>query len=175
MTMPYAPAQPVHTIQLPAPGYPMVTRMISDPLFPPEQSSSDQTEQPITWVVSQPHPLVPSMKVVRMFVEDVGIAVYSVSEDGVTGMRNIVPMDRTRLVEEAMPLDVFADELQDAEDAAGSVNDGDDGGDDGDADDDAGDDGSASSQDRPLQAVPQPTTSSTPEPPSTPSDGQPAS
>ena len=129
MTMP-APTPPVQfqTIELPAPtpGTPMLMRMISDPLFPPEAGAKDE---PLTWVVSLAHPLVPDMKVIRMFVEDVGIAVYSV--DGKIGMRNLIPMERTRLVEEAMPLEVFADELYRAEvetaaEAASADNDDDD-------------------------------------------------
>jgi hypothetical protein len=143
----------------------MVTRMISDPLFPQAPEAVDKTEQPVTWVVSHPHPLVPSMKVVRMFIENGGIAVYSVADDGSTGMRNLVPMDRTRLVEEAMPLNVFVEELADAE--AGPLND-----DDPDDEDAGGDDG-ASSQDEapspPLQAVPAPSAETAPE---APSDGQ---
>lgn len=176
MTMPgptQQAAQPVHTIQLPPPGYPMVTRMISDPLFPPSAGGSDA---PITWVVAQAHPLVTSMKIVRMFIEPNGVAVYSVSDDGMSGMRNLVPMDCTRLVEEAMPLDVFADELQDAEDAAGPVSDDDDDGGGGDEGD--GDDAPAQQQPTPpLRTVPHPTQpSSTPDPaPAPPSDGQPAS
>lgn len=176
MTMPgpqnQQPAQPVHTIQLPAPGYPMVTRMISDPLFPPDATAADKTEQPITWTVSHPHPLVPSMKLVRMFIESNGVAVYSVSDDGMTGMRNLIPLDRTRLVEEAMPLPVFVEELADAEEAAGPIDDNDDG--DGDGDDD-GDDTQDNAQSPPLQAVPSPTPSTTDPSPAAPSDGQPAS
>ena len=115
MPVPIQPAASVRTVELPAPGYPMVTRMISDPLFPPEQLGAK--EEPVTWVVSKPHPLVPEMNVVRMFVEEGGgaVAVYSVAANGSTGMRNFIPMARTRLVEEAMPLEVFIDELAIAE------------------------------------------------------------
>jgi len=112
MPVPTPPAAPVRTVELPAPGYPMVTRMISDPLFPPEQSGA--REDPVTWAVSQPHPLVPEMKVVRMFIEPGGgVAVYSVSSDGTKGMRNLI--GRVRLVEEVMSLDIFIDELDRAE------------------------------------------------------------
>jgi hypothetical protein len=104
----------------------MVTRMISDPLFPAPPEAPDKTEQPVTWVLSHPHPLVPSMKVVRMFVENGGIAVYSAADDGSTGMRNLIPLDRTRLVEEAMPLEVFIDELGQAESDANFADDDDD-------------------------------------------------
>lgn len=109
MTMSAPTPQVQRTIELPAPGYPMVTRMISDPLFPPEVPGA--RDEPVTWVVSQPHPLVPDMKVVRMFEEGARVVIYSVSADGQTGMRNFIPMARTRLVEEAMPLEIFIDEL----------------------------------------------------------------
>lgn len=137
MTMP-VPTPPVQTIDLPAPGYPMVTRVISDPLFPPEAPApapppapgapvpapvAAPPAEPLTWVVSHAHPLVPQMKVVRMFVEALGIAVYSVALDGTTGMRNLIPTGRTRFVEEAMPLEVFIDELAIAESDADAPDD----------------------------------------------------
>ena len=121
----------LQTIQLPPPGYPMLTRMVSNPLFPDaksqvmacphcKQSLSVPTpaagkEEPITWIVGDRHPLVPDMKVIRMFLDDTGVEVYSVSADGKAGMRNLVPLGSVRLVEEAMPLDVFAEELAAAE------------------------------------------------------------
>lgn len=165
MTMP-GPMPPVHPIQLPAPGYPMVTRMISDPLFPPASDAQDKSEQPVTWVVSHPHPLVPTMKVVRMFIEGTGVAVYSVSDDGATGMRNLVPLDRTRLVEEAMPLNVFVEELADAEEGGGPPSDDDD---DGDGDDASSEEPSAPAPAQPdLQAAPAPSSETA----AAPSDGQ---
>jgi len=96
------------TITLPEPGYPMVTRMISNPLF------HDQKEE-MVWIVSQPHPLVPDMKVMRMFVDRGGVEVYSISSDGRSGTRNLIPMGCVRLIEEAMPLDVFIEEVAAAE------------------------------------------------------------
>jgi len=121
----------VQTIHLPPPGYPMLTRMVSNPLFPDTKSQvmacphckqslsipvpPPGKEEPITWIVGDRHPLVPDMKVIRMFIDDTGVEVYSVSADGKAGMRNLVPITSVRLVEEAMPLDVFAEELADAE------------------------------------------------------------
>ena len=97
------------TIELPKPGYPMLTRLLSDPLFL-------EKAEPVAWVVSGPHPLVGNMRIVRMFVGDSGaIEIYSVSSDGKTGMRNLVPVNRVRLVEEGMPIEVFVDELVAAE------------------------------------------------------------
>jgi len=109
-------------IELPNPGFPMVTRMISNSLLPEE----GQREEPITWVLSQPHPLVPNMKVVRMFVDRGGVEVYSVPDDGKNGMRNLIPMSWVRLVEEVMPLDVFVEELAAAESDGGDDDDDDD-------------------------------------------------
>jgi hypothetical protein len=98
------------TVALPAPQFPMMTRMISNSLLP-----DGGREEPTTWVVSQPHPLVPDMKVVRMFVDRGGVEVYAVSSDGKNGMRNLIPMSWVRLVEEVMPLEVFVEELAAAE------------------------------------------------------------
>jgi|GEM_PF-2362727 len=125
-----APA--VQTVQLPVSGPIMVTRMISDRLFPDSAQRvvgcphckqnisvplpADKDPEPVTWIVSQAHPLMPDMKVIRMFIIDTGVEVYSVSNDGKSGARNLVPMKSVRLTEEAMPLDVFADELEQAED-----------------------------------------------------------
>jgi hypothetical protein len=98
-------------IELPAPQFPMLTRVVSSPIF------SDR-EQAITWGIGAPHPLVPdTYKVIRMFVDRGGVEVYSVSADGKNGMRNLIPMERVRFIEEAMPLDVFVEELDAAESA----------------------------------------------------------
>jgi len=103
--------QPVPTklIELPTPRRPLVMRVLSNPLF------HDTGPEPITWTVAQPHPLVPDAKIVRMFSSDIGVEVYSVVNDGKTGMRNFIPMTTVRLVEEVMPIEEFADELFDAE------------------------------------------------------------
>lgn len=135
MTMPMPHGLPTATqeLHLPAPQFPMLTRMISNPLFP------DQGNEPITWIVSGTHPLVPDMVVRRMLVDrdGRGVEVYSVSGDGRQGMRNLVPMPSIRLIEEAMPLDIFIEELTIAEsgedegpfdDNDGDGGDGDDGG-----------------------------------------------
>jgi len=97
---------PVRTIELPEPGYPMLTRMITNNFF-----SETGKESAVTWIVGKEHPLVPEMKVMRMFIDRGGVEVYSASNDGHTGMRNVVPMSWVRLIEEAMPIDVFATEM----------------------------------------------------------------
>jgi hypothetical protein len=55
------------------------------------------------------------MKVIRMFLTDDGVEVYSVADDNRAVMRNLVPSKTIRLTEETMPIDVFADELEAAE------------------------------------------------------------
>jgi hypothetical protein len=114
------------SIPLPAPGYPMVTRVISSALFPEAPvdragnpiAGAPLKEEPMTWVLGSAHPLVPGMKIVRMFVVRAsggGVEIYSVTEDGRGTTRNLLPMHRVRFVEEVMPIDVFVEELELAE------------------------------------------------------------
>src|ERR1700722_1286897 len=107
------------TVTLPDPGYPMLTRVLSNPLFPPDREALKKEpslkDEPIAWIVGSQHPLVPSMKIVRMFVDRGGVEIYSVSPDGRSGTRNMIPMSQIRIIEEAMPLDVFIEELDAAE------------------------------------------------------------
>lgn len=103
--------------ELPPPQFPMLTRVISNPLFNDEKKE-------ITWTVGQTHPLVPNMKVIRMFVDRGGVEIYSVDTDGKNGMRNLIPMHWIRFIEEAMPPDVFVEELDASE--AGPEDDDDD-------------------------------------------------
>lgn len=108
-------------VELPKPGYPMVTRIISNPFLP------DQRNEPSVWALGEAHPLDPSAKVVRMFVERGGVAVYyTVQAEGNTTvcLRNFIPMAWVRLVEETMPVDVFVEELALSE--AGDSDDGED-------------------------------------------------
>jgi len=106
---------------LPPPGYPLVTRVISNPLFPSEPiaGSGVSREDPVTWMLGQPHPFVPTMTIVRMFVvRSGGVEIYSVGGSPGSppdGMRNLLPMHSVRFVEEAMPIEVFIDELALAE------------------------------------------------------------
>lgn len=106
----------------PNPECPMITRVISNSLLP-----DDQGDKPITWVLGAPHPLVPDTTVVRMFVDRGGVEIYSKPNDNKVGMRNLIPMSWIRLIEEAMPIHVFVEEL-----AAAEADDDDDG--DGDSD-----------------------------------------
>lgn len=110
-------------VELPQPQFPMLTRFISNALFPERDGRGALDAEPITWTVSLAHPLVPDMKIVRMFVDRGGVEVYSVSADGSKGMRNLIPMSWVRLIEEAMPLDVFVDELAASESDEGDEGD----------------------------------------------------
>jgi len=95
----------------PAPGVPMIVRMVTEPL----KKGSD----PIVFALSSPHPLAndPNIKVIRMFVVEApdGVEVYSALADGSAGMRDRIPWSRILVVGEAMPIDVFVDELAMAE------------------------------------------------------------
>jgi|HubBroStandDraft_6_1064221.scaffolds.fasta_scaffold878644_1 hypothetical protein len=93
---------------------PMLMRVIASP--PPGRRSA---EEPVVWFVSRPHPFVPGLKVVRMFLNHDGVEVYSLSSDGKAGMRNLIPMSRIRFIEEAMSLDVFVEELAVSKDGSG--------------------------------------------------------
>jgi hypothetical protein len=92
------------SVMLPEPGYPMLTRMLSNVLFP------DMPPGSCSWKLDGVHPLVPEMKVVRMFVVDGGVHVYSAPSNGVC-TRNFVPMGWIRLIQEVMPLEVFVEQL----------------------------------------------------------------
>lgn len=120
-------------IVLPPPGYPMVTRIVTHSLFPKQKVDHQEMacphchkalsvpiestlEPPVTWIVGEPHPLVSSHRVVRMFIEGSAVEIYS--HDGMAGMRNTVPMSFVRLVEEGMPMEEFRAQLASAEQAA---------------------------------------------------------
>ena len=113
MTM---PIQPGRTIEIPPAEPPFLTRMISNAFFP-EIVTDELTQQkvrredPIVWLVSKPHPLVKGMNVFRMFVSRGGVEIYSLSDDGKKGIRDLIPMSQIRLIGEEMPLDVFVDEF----------------------------------------------------------------
>lgn len=110
------PNTPGTRLEIPPAAPPYLTRMISSALFP-EIVTDELTQQkvrredPLAWLVSRPHPLVRGMKVFRMFVSRGGVEVYSLSEDGKTGIRDLIPMSQIRLIGEEMPLDVFVEEL----------------------------------------------------------------
>lgn len=138
------------TIELPMPGFPMVTRVVSKPLFPDEQKDNERISQlmnqwltanptatrqqisesaiaiatsvcrngsnsPTIWTIGKEHPFTPECRVVRMFASDVDVEIYSCTPDGKSGMRNRIPAAGITLIEEAMPIDTFVEELSVAE------------------------------------------------------------
>lgn len=113
--------------------YPMVVHVVSNPMFPPEPELGPngqptgrlRKEEPVHWIVSKDHPFVPNFIVHRMFLEDDGVEVYSVSKDNKTGMRDTIPTHDVRLVQESMSMDVFIEELEDADDVGDDPNPGD--------------------------------------------------
>jgi hypothetical protein len=102
-------------INVPPPSpAPVLNRVVSDAIFGGEGEA-------IIWAINAPHPLTESYKIIRMFVDLGGVEIYSMSIDGKNGMRNIIPTSKIRFTEEAMPLNVFGEELYAAEFAAAPV------------------------------------------------------
>jgi hypothetical protein len=99
----------------------MVTHVISEALFPDMQSevaNCPNCSAPISapvdrsvWVIDHPHPLVPELKIERAFVDDGGIEFYSFASDGKTFARHFIPTIRYLFAREAMPLEMFVEEL----------------------------------------------------------------
>lgn len=134
MTQPALPPA-TNTVTIPDPTYPMVVHMISNPMFPPADVVGPNgqpvpgKEEPIAWVISKAHPFVPKFTVMRMFLDGGVVEVYSIADDHKVGMRDVIPIHTVRLVQESMPLDVFVEELIDAEDDGDDPDPGDPGGD----------------------------------------------
>lgn len=122
MTQPALPPA-TNTMTIPDATYPMVVHMISSPMFPPgdeigpngQPTGRPGKEEPIAWVISKAHPFVPKFTVMRMFLDGGVVEVYSISDDHKVGMRDVIPIHTVRLVQESMPLDIFVEELIDAE------------------------------------------------------------
>lgn len=97
-------------VELPQPTFPVLTRVISKPFF-------NDREEGVTWKLGEAHPLMTDMKVIRMFADQDYVEIYSVPTDkGVHYTRNRIPLSSIRLTEEAMPLEIFVEELAAAED-----------------------------------------------------------
>lgn len=90
----------------PRPNAPIVTRMMTEPIG---------SSNPVIWVISHEHPLNSGWRIRRMLIDSTCVEVYAVSPDGKHGTRDILPMSRVLLIEEAMSIDVFIDELEAAE------------------------------------------------------------
>jgi hypothetical protein len=114
--------------QNPTMSYPRIMLMVTDNLFP-AQGSENST---LHWGVAQVHPLVQEMKIVAIFMRGDGVLeVYSTKDaDGQgqkkSGMRDLIPIRRVRLIEEVMPFDIFLEELRVSELGGDEDDDGDD-------------------------------------------------
>jgi hypothetical protein len=117
-------------LALPPPSFPLVTRVYMKTMLPPDRvekliESGAPVPNVDVWQLSQPHPFISGMRVTRMFLEDDCVAIYSSTEDGSSCVRNTIPMSAVvHLVEEAMPLEVWIQEIYAAEE--GPVDDDDD-------------------------------------------------
>lgn len=117
----------IRTVDLPEPGYPMVVNVFTDNLIPNNPNNNDSSkpnfiridpkakDDVVHWAVSGDHPFIPGMRIMRMFIVDNTVEVYSMMGDGVTCMRDTIPMSRVRLTQEGMPGKVFVEELHNAE------------------------------------------------------------
>lgn len=98
-------------LELPAAEYPIANRILtSNPLQP------TQPETAMLWQLGEPHPMVPDVKVVRMYIVlGVAVEVYGVKSDGTMGIRNTIPWGAVRCAEEIMDPATFIDEVSNAE------------------------------------------------------------
>lgn len=101
---------------------PIVRLVVSDPLFPenvrdaagrPIEGQFKESVEPVTWILRRPHPFVPEMTIVGMFLNKDGIEIYSTNQK--MGMRDLVQMKSVRLIQESMLMSVFEEELYLAE------------------------------------------------------------
>ena len=101
---------------------PIVRLVVSDPLFPasvldaagqPIPGQFKESLEPVTWILRRPHPFVPEMTIVGLFLNKDGIEIYSTNNR--MGMRDLIQAKFVRLVQESMLMNVFEEELYLAE------------------------------------------------------------
>lgn len=119
MTMPTMTT--ADAFKLPEPGYPVLTHVVSNALLPGMQAESvicPKCKTPLlvpsdkgVWVLEQPHPLIPELKIERMFLDHGGVEFYSMSSDKAVCARNFIPMDWVRITEEEMPIEMLMEEI----------------------------------------------------------------
>lgn len=97
------------TFQLPPAPFPAVTQVFT------KRFGINENGEPMVWIVDEDHPLISGVKIVRMYIVDGGVEVYSVMPDGKHGMRETIPSFELRLMQEVMPAAVFLTELQAAD------------------------------------------------------------
>lgn len=99
-------------VNLPEAEPPVVTRVIADRPRPPIVNGRVESAPPLTWVYNGQDPLDSTRLIVRMFLDrGEGVDVYSLSGDRTNGVRYFIPSHLIRFVEEIMPLDMFAAEI----------------------------------------------------------------
>ncbi len=94
--------------QFAKPEFPMVMVMFTDGVEGMPSHGSH-----VLWTVGRPHPFIPETSILRMFITDTGVEVYS--WDSKAGARDLIPMNRIRLVREALSLEILMEELALAE------------------------------------------------------------
>lgn len=107
-------ANQVRTIELPPPEPPILTRMVTQSLLP----TDDGREMPVIWLLGKENPIDAGMKVIRMLLTaDGDVEIYSMPSNGAgdTYWRHTIPKSMIRVTKEMMPVDVFIDELIEAE------------------------------------------------------------
>ncbi len=113
------------TYQLPAPSDPVVTRVISNALFPdpPPRGPKGElllppgfprAEEPVSWALGEAHPQVDGFRIVRMFRTEEGVEIYSVANGGEC-TRTTLPVSMVRFIEETMSIEYFIEEIRIAE------------------------------------------------------------
>jgi len=115
MTQPTnSPAPKSGEIQVPPIQFPLCTRVwAASPWTDPKAKIS--AGEPVLWAIDQAHPFVASFKVVRMYVvPGSSVDVFS-SDGGTTGLRHTLPWHLISLIEEAMPAEIFVEEMVAAE------------------------------------------------------------
>ena len=103
---------------------PLLQRVISNPFFPEDGVA------PIVFRIDAVHPLMPTARIVRMFIIDGGVEIYAMKQErpgAFIGVRNTIPMHWVRLVEEIMHPDVLNDEIELADARADEDDDGEEG------------------------------------------------
>ena len=90
-------------LELPALVYPAFSDAVTnDPL----------SAGTLTWQTQKKHPIIDGCFVQRIFMlPDGALAIYSATEDGKVGMRNIIPKEHVRYTQETMPPDIFIEEI----------------------------------------------------------------
>lgn len=106
MTMPVTNTAP----EMPELSYPRIMLMSTDGV--------DDASHTVKWAVGDKHPFASIYQIVAMYVVEPFVEVYSISGAAKAGIRDLIPIQRIRFAREHMPMDIFAEELGNAEIAA---------------------------------------------------------